>query len=99
MPTIKKYSQDRQKCQVTFSLPKTVGATTAAVCGSFNDWDGTSHPMKRAKDGSFKLVVDLAPDQVLVYKYLLDGDRWENDPAADRYEANDHGTENSVVEL
>lgn len=96
---IKKYSRDRKTCQVTFSLPKTVEATTATLCGSFNEWDTTSHPMKRAKDGSFKLVVGLASGQTVAYKYLLDGERWENDWEAERYDANEHGSENSVIEL
>ncbi len=98
MPS-KRYSQDRQTCQVTFTLPASVGASSAWLCGDFNDWDPDTDPMKRAKDGSFKLVMRLAAQRTYRYRFLLDGDRWENDWEADRYEPNDFGEDDSVLEL
>ncbi len=34
----KRYSKDRKTCQVTFTLPAGVDASSAVVCGEFNEW-------------------------------------------------------------
>jgi 1,4-alpha-glucan branching enzyme len=95
----KRYAKNAATCQVTFTLPKEVEATSAHLCGDFNDWDQTSHPLKRSRDGSFKVAVKLAAGQSYRYRFLLDGERWENDWSADAYAPNDHGSEDSVVEV
>jgi hypothetical protein len=33
------------------------------------------------------------------FRYLLDGERWANDGAADDYVANDFGVDDSVIDL
>jgi hypothetical protein len=53
--------------------------------------------MKRTPDGGFTATVSLKPGSEYRFRYLLDGERWENDHAADRYVPNDHGSEDSVV--
>jgi 1,4-alpha-glucan branching enzyme len=98
MPT-KRYAKDRDTCQVTFTLPKEVGAKTASLCGDFNDWDPTRHPLKRARDGSFKAALELDAGQSYRYRFLLDGERWENDWSADAYAPNDHGSEDSILHV
>lgn len=94
---LKNYSKTGEKCRVTFKLPAEVGAETAALCGDFNEWDQSATPMKKLKDGSFSATVSLDADQAYRFRYLLDGERWENDWEADRYEPNEHGTEDSIV--
>lgn len=98
MPS-KKYSKDRNTCRVTFVVPKEAGANSACLCGDFNAWSQTSHPMKRSKDGSFKLALTLASDQAYRYRFLLDGDRWENDWQGESYTANPYGSDDSVLQL
>lgn len=98
MPS-KKYSKDHKTCRVTFVIPKEAGATSAHVCGDFNDWSRTANPMKRSKDGSFKLGLDLDSGRQYRYRFVLDGDRWENDWQADAYEANSYGSEDSLLEI
>ena len=93
----KSYTETGRSCRVTFELPSQVNAQTVALCGEFNQWDPTKHPMKRRKDGSFSLAVALKPGNEYRYRYLLDGEAWENDWAADRYVPNTFGTEDSVV--
>jgi 1,4-alpha-glucan branching enzyme len=85
--------------QVTFELPPEVNAQTANLCGEFNAWDEMSLPMKRRGDGGFSLTVSLKKGRAYRFRYLLDGHRWENDPAADVYVPNPFGSEDSVVEL
>lgn len=95
----KAYSKTGRSCRVTFELPPEVNAQTARLCGDFNEWDTTSHPMKRRKDGSFTLTISLKPGRRYRFRYLLDGERWENDWAADAYVSNPFGSDDSVVEV
>jgi 1,4-alpha-glucan branching enzyme len=94
---VKKKPTRNGKMSVTFELPPDVVAGTAVVIGDFNGWqDGT--PMKRRRDGSFSATVRLDPGRYR-YRYLLDDERWENDWEADAYEANEFGSEDSVLEV
>jgi 1,4-alpha-glucan branching enzyme len=95
----KAYTKTGRSCRVTFALPPEVNAQTASLCGEFNEWDRTSHPMKRRKDGRFSLTISLKPGRQYRFRYLLDGERWENDPAADGYVLNEFGSDDSVVEI
>jgi 1,4-alpha-glucan branching enzyme len=95
----KAYTKTGRSCRVTFELPAAVNARTAHLCGEFNQWDKTAHPMKRRKDGSFYLTISLTPGRSYRFRYLLDDTRWENDWAADQYVPNDFGSEDSVVQV
>ena len=93
----KDYTKTGRSCRVTFELPAEVNAQKAVVCGEFNQWSKSSHPMKHRKDGSFTVTISLKPGQQYRYKFLLDGERWENDWAAEAYLPNEYGSEDSVV--
>ncbi len=95
----KSYNKQRKTCRVTFSVPPEVDAEHVHLCGEFNDWNETSHPMARRKDGRFSTTISLKAGRSYRFRYLLDGERWENDWEADAYVPNDFGTEDSVVEL
>ena len=95
----KEYTKTGRSCRVTFNLPAEVNARRACLCGEFNDWDQSSHPMKRGKDGSFTLTISLKPGRQYRYRFLLDGERWENDWAAEDYAPNALGSEDSVVTI
>lgn len=85
--------------RVTFELTAAVGATSAVVCGDFNDWSETAHPLTRLDDGRFTTTLELPPGRRWHFRYLLDGRRWENDWAADDYEPNIYGGQDSVIDL
>jgi 1,4-alpha-glucan branching enzyme len=93
----KNYSKTGTTCRVTFDLPGDVDAGSASLCGEFNDWDPSSHPMIQRKDGRFSTTVSLQVGQAYRFRYLLDGERWENDWAADGYALNAFGVEDSLV--
>ena len=95
----KAYAKSGKTCRITFRIPKGSSASSASLCGSFNDWDPNSHPMKRLKDGSFSVSVSLKTGQAYQFRYFLDGSRWENDENADAFAANEFGTKNSVIEV
>jgi len=84
-------------CKVTFELAAQAGVEAAHLCGEFNGWSTSSTPMTRRKDGSFRVTVGLEPGRSYRFRYLLDGERWENDWAADDYVPNEFGGEDSVV--
>ncbi|MCI0731623.1 MAG: hypothetical protein L0332_33525 [Chloroflexi bacterium] len=45
----KSYSRKGRSCRVTFTLPATVNAEQAHLCGEFNDWDLNARPMKSSR--------------------------------------------------
>ena len=54
--------------------------------------------MKKLKNGTFKVKLTLEAGKEYQFRYLLDGKRWENDGAADKYvPAPFSYTDNSVV--
>ena len=55
--------------------------------------------MKQLKDNSFSVTVSLDAGNSYRFRYLLDGERWENDWEADAYTPNEHGADDSVVEV
>ncbi|MCA9933913.1 MAG: isoamylase early set domain-containing protein [Ardenticatenaceae bacterium] len=95
----KSYSKTGDFCRVTFKLPVEVGAETAVLAGEFNDWDTNAKPMRKLKDGSFSQTVSVEAGRSYRFRYLLDGERWENDWEADGYAANEHGSDDSVVDV
>ena len=82
---------------VTFTLPSEVGAGDVALCADFNNWTAGSIPLSRGGDGAWQVTVPLEPGNTYRFRYLLDGQRWENAWQADRYEPNPFGSDNSVV--
>lgn len=89
------------KCKVTFRLPRAAApdAQQVTMAGEFNNWDATAAPMTRLKNGDFKLTLDLDAGREYRFRYLIDGNRWENDWCADRYVRNEYGADDSVVAL
>jgi 1,4-alpha-glucan branching enzyme len=82
---------------VTFTLPADVPAGTVALCGEFNEWSADDIRLARGSDGSWRATVPLEPGRSYRYRYLLDGQRWENDRRADRYVPNPLGSTDSVI--
>ena len=82
--------------KVTFVLPPEVEADRIHLMGEFNNWQ-TAHVMRRRKDGSWRTTLNLEPGRAYEFRYLVDGERWLNDPDADDYVPNSYGSQNSVV--
>jgi 1,4-alpha-glucan branching enzyme len=99
----KKYLKSKPLCKVTFNLPeKNVnGAKRVSLLGDFNDWNARkATDMRKLKDGSFTRTLDLEVGKSYQFRYLVDGERWINDPQADRYAASgvDY-SQNCIVEV
>jgi hypothetical protein len=87
------------KARVTFTIDPQVGAQAASVCGEWNGWSADADVMQRDAEGRFSVTVDLDAGRAYRFRYLLDGQRWDNDWAADAYVRNDFGGDDSVVDL
>ena len=94
----KQYTNGSGETLVTFRVPSEVRARTASVVGEFNDWSEDAHRMRRDSD-AFSAVIPLTPGRSYRFRYLLDGERWLNDWAADAYVPNEFGGADSVVDL
>ena len=95
----KQYLKSNSLCKVTFRLPKDAvqGARTVTIVGNFNDWDTKKTPMKKLKNGEFKLEMKLPRNKEYRFKYLIDSKLWENDWHADKYVPNSYGDDDSVI--
>lgn len=90
----KKFFKTNDDCEVTFEFSAPDAKEVSLVCEATN-WEPTA--MKKTKEGAFRTKVRLAKDGQYQFRYLVDGELWANDEAADAYWANEHGGDNSVV--
>jgi len=94
----KQYLKTKPECKVTFSFNPGHGDQVHLV-GDFNGWDEQATPMKRAKDGTFSVTLNLATGHDYQFRYLVDGTEWHNDVDADKYLPNPYSGDNSVVSV
>ncbi|TKS59517.1 MAG: hypothetical protein EWM72_02085 [Nitrospira sp.] len=70
-------------------------ATVVTLVGNFNQWDPKARPLKRDPGGLWKGTVRLEPG-IYQYKFVVNGERWEEDPLNLHRVPNEHGTFNSI---
>ncbi|MEM6966460.1 MAG: glycoside hydrolase family 13 [Bacteroidota bacterium] len=101
MSLVKKYSKDKKKCNVTFTLPQEAlqGGNQVVLVGEFNDWNPAEGVAMIAKKGAYQTVLKLETGKKYEYRYLVDGHLWTNDATPDAFVSNPFGTVNSVVTL
>ncbi len=93
----RQFLKTKPVCKVTFKFK--TEAENLSLVGDFNSWNETSTPMKKSKDGTFSVSVDMESGREQQFRYLADGKKWLNDDAADKYVTTALGSENSVVIL
>ncbi len=84
--------------KVTFTVPLDGHDDPVAVAGDFNDWDPTANPLARRGDSCTASVV-VGSGRRYAFRYHTEGGEWFNDEAADAYESNGMGEDNSIVDL
>jgi len=94
----KEFTPKRTVCKVTLTLPEEWANKEVVVAGSFNNWDRSSDKLEK-KNGKWTTTLRLKPENEYRFKYLIDGERWENDDAADQYVPNEFGSEDSVIKI
>ena len=96
----KETSAKGKSVKVTFELPADAAQDKVAVVGDFNDWSESKNTLKLDKKAkSWKGSVSLKPGQAYRFRYLVDGEQWRNDDAADRLEYNSYGSQDCVIEV
>ncbi len=97
----KEFLRNRPVCKVTFNLPEAAAPNAERVCviGDFNNWSPDATPLTRQKNDGFSVSLELEKGRSYRFRYVIDGRKYENDWAADRYEPNPYGGEDSVVDL
>lgn len=93
----RQFLKNKPVCKVTFKFK--TDAKSLVLVGDFNGWEETATPMKKAKDGSFSVTVEMESGFEQQFRYIADGKIWLNDEAADKYIVSSLGSENSVVIL
>jgi 1,4-alpha-glucan branching enzyme len=99
----KQIVKSRQMVKVTFEVPQTelpadMEVTSFYLVGEFNGWDETAVPLKyHKKDKTYRTTLELEPDRAYQFRYLINGDTWCNDWAADEYTPNNLGQDNCIV--
>ena len=83
-----------KKVEFSLSAPE---AKEVFLTGEFNHWNIRSMPMKRGKDGNWKVHASLAPGRY-EYKFVVDNHWVEGLPAAE-LAANAFGTQNLVLRV
>ncbi|OGJ89877.1 MAG: glycoside hydrolase [Candidatus Raymondbacteria bacterium RifOxyC12_full_50_8] len=90
----------KPQVKVTFTLPKelTESVKSVALVGDFNEWNPKTTAMKKLPRGGYYVSLNLQKGRNYQFRYLLDGGRWLNDPAADAYAFSSFAhTDNCVV--
>jgi len=95
METKKKQKKklEANKTEVVFSL-LAPDARSVFLCGDFNQWNPSSHPLRKGKNEEWKISLSLSPGQYQ-YRFLVDGE-WQNDPNSPECVANPFGTTNCL---
>ena len=93
----KQYLKSKPVCKVTFELAAKE-SNKVSVVGDFNEWDTTAAPLKKLKNGTFKLILPLEAGSTYEYKFVVDGD-YVIDANADSVKPNGLGGENGVLVL
>ena len=92
----KRYFKTKDEVEVTFELPATEVAESAVLFADFLDWQPTE--MKKVvRTKSYKFKTRLPKDAQFEFRYLVDNDKWINDPQADQYKPNGFGGDNCLV--
>ncbi len=69
-------------------------AKSVFIAGDFNQWNPSSHPLKKDRQGIWKISLPLAPGQY-EYRFFVDGE-WQNDPNCPSLVENPFGTLNCL---
>jgi 1,4-alpha-glucan branching enzyme len=72
-------------------------ARKVCIAGKFNAWNTSSMPMKKEKDGAWRIKLKLSPGKY-EYKYFVDG-AWASDQSCSELVPNQFGTDNCVISV
>ncbi len=91
-PSAKRRTTSKRKIEFVLESPK---AHSAAVAGTFNDWEPNQGWMSKDAAGIWRTTISLRPGRY-EYRFVVDGE-WVNDPKATEFVPNSLGSTNSVL--
>jgi len=91
MKKISKTNKKAKKTEFSLLAPE---VRTAFIAGSFNQWNSSSHPLTKDKQGVWKISFLLNPGEY-EYRFFVDG-KWQNDPNCLSLVENPFGTLNCL---
>ena len=93
----KRFFKTKEEVEVVFEIDPPGVDHVELVCEDLG-WEPV--PMKRADRGKgpFRTRIRFPRDRQIQFRYIFNGQHWENDDNADAYWPNEHGSENSVVD-
>ena len=99
----KQYLKSEPICKITFKVTKeqAPNAETVKILGDFNGWDKNVESMSRLKSGDFTQTLKFELGKEYQFRYLINGNIWENEQDADKTAPNGivEGELNSVLSL
>ncbi len=72
-------------------------ASSVSVAGNFNDWNQLATPLKRDASGLWSTELAVTTTGRFEYKFVVDGQRWLEDPSNGMKTPDNHGGLNSVL--
>ena len=95
----KQYSKSKPVCKVTFSLTTDQVGKKAEVrvLGTFNDWSWDKGLVLGAKKKEYTAAIELPAGATYEFRYLVNGQDWFNDEAADDYQITQFFSHNCVL--
>ena len=72
---------------------------SVSIAGTFNDWDRSANPLTADAGGKTWRTTLTLPYGKYLYKFVVNGDTWIQDPAGSRSEDDGNGNINSVLFL
>ena len=102
MAVTKRYSEDKQTCKVTFTIPKEIADnfTKVNLLGDFNNWDPNADRFtEQGAEGNLTVTKVLPANNRYQFRYLADGEHWFNEDEADEQIPTYFGSNNSVIIL
>ena len=94
----KKYLENR-KVEVTFRMPPLDGVVELYLRGDFNGWAVGGVPLVQESDGEWVATLVLDAGRSYRFRYYDNQGTWHNDWEADAYVPNQHGSDDSVLDL
>jgi 1,4-alpha-glucan branching enzyme len=81
--------------RVTFAVPDP--GEPVAVVADLNDWNASTHPMKRRSNGTRSVTIEVPAGQEIRFRYATAGGAYFDDADADGLEPNGFGETHTIV--
>ena len=94
-PQLPKSGESGKKCRVVFRWTESNDIDSAALAGTFTDWQPL--PLKPGRSSAFERIVYLPPGRH-EYRFIVDGE-WREDPLGREFSPNPFGGRNAVLHL